>query len=64
MCGFALCCSREVSSGFFYSSAGEREKLVSSERKFTDEKVGGRKALVPRNGTSTSSSSSSSSSSL
>lgn len=30
---------REVSSGFYYSSAEEREKLVASERKFTDEKV-------------------------
>ncbi|CAN0291159.1 unnamed protein product, partial [Ectocarpus fasciculatus] len=29
----------EVQSGFFYSSAQEREKLVESERKFTDEKV-------------------------
>jgi T-complex protein 1 subunit zeta len=29
----------EVSAGFFYSSAEEREKLVESERKFTDEKV-------------------------
>lgn len=29
----------EVSAGFFYSSAEEREKLVNSERKFTDEKV-------------------------
>jgi T-complex protein 1 subunit zeta len=29
----------EVSSGFFYSNAEEREKLVDSERKFTDEKV-------------------------
>jgi len=29
----------EVSSGFFYSSAEQREKLVESERKFTDEKV-------------------------
>lgn len=29
----------EVSSGFFYSNAEEREKLVASERKFTDEKV-------------------------
>lgn len=28
----------EVNSGFFYSSAGQREKLVESERKFTDEK--------------------------
>lgn len=31
----------EVQSGFFYSTAQEREKLVESERKFTDEKVGG-----------------------
>lgn len=29
----------EVSAGFFYSSAEEREKLVESERRFTDEKV-------------------------
>lgn len=29
----------EVQSGFFYSNAQEREKLVESERKFTDEKV-------------------------
>jgi len=29
----------EVSSGFFYSNADEREKLVSAERKFTDDKV-------------------------
>jgi len=29
----------EVNSGFFYSSAEQREKLVESERRFTDEKV-------------------------
>eukprot|EP00490_Sorites_sp_Unknown_P000628 CAMPEP_0114651422 /NCGR_PEP_ID=MMETSP0191-20121206/8318_1 /TAXON_ID=126664 /ORGANISM="Sorites sp." /LENGTH=538 /DNA_ID=CAMNT_0001865601 /DNA_START=37 /DNA_END=1653 /DNA_ORIENTATION=+ len=29
----------EVNAGFFYSSAEQREKLVDSERKFTDEKV-------------------------
>jgi T-complex protein 1 subunit zeta len=29
----------EVSAGLFYSSAEDREKLVDSERKFTDEKV-------------------------
>jgi len=29
---------REVNSGFFYSSAEQREKLVESERKFTDAK--------------------------
>lgn len=29
----------EISAGFFYSSADERERLVESERKFTDEKV-------------------------
>ena len=29
----------EVNSTFFYSSAQEREKLVASERKFTDDKV-------------------------
>ncbi|PHJ15198.1 t-complex protein 1 subunit zeta, partial [Cystoisospora suis] len=29
----------EVNSGFFYSSAEEREKMVEAERKFTDDKV-------------------------
>merc|ERR1712166_920890 len=29
----------EVNAGFFYSSAGQRDRLVESERKFTDEKV-------------------------
>ncbi|KAM6502446.1 Chaperonin Cpn60/TCP-1 family [Amanita muscaria] len=29
----------EVNSGFFYSSAEQREKLVESERRFVDEKV-------------------------
>uniref|UniRef100_A0A0G4HS46 T-complex protein 1 subunit zeta n=1 Tax=Chromera velia CCMP2878 TaxID=1169474 RepID=A0A0G4HS46_9ALVE len=29
----------EVNSGFFYSSAEQRDKLVIAERKFTDEKV-------------------------
>lgn len=29
----------EVNSGFFYSSAEQREKLVEAERKFTDDKV-------------------------
>lgn len=29
----------EITAGFFYSSAEERERLVESERKFTDEKV-------------------------
>ncbi|OJT04979.1 T-complex protein 1 subunit zeta [Trametes pubescens] len=29
----------EVNSGFFYSSAEQREKLVESERRFTDQKV-------------------------
>jgi T-complex protein 1 subunit zeta len=29
----------EISAGFFYSNADGREKLVESERKFTDEKV-------------------------
>ncbi|KAF8345926.1 chaperonin Cpn60/TCP-1 family [Amanita rubescens] len=29
----------EVNSGFFYSSADQREKLVEAERKFVDEKV-------------------------
>ena len=31
-------CDREVNSGFFYSSAEQREKLVESERRFTDAK--------------------------
>ena len=31
--------SSEVNSGFFYSSAEQREKLVEAERRFTDEKV-------------------------
>merc|ERR1712066_612819 len=30
---------REVNAGFFYSSPEQRDKLVESERKFTDEKV-------------------------
>ncbi len=30
--------NREVNSGFFYSSAEQREKLVESERRFTDAK--------------------------
>jgi len=29
----------EVNAGFFYSSADQRDKLVESERKFTDDKV-------------------------
>lgn len=29
----------EVNSGFFYKSAGEREKLVSAERKFIEDRV-------------------------
>merc|ERR1712187_21674 len=29
----------EVNAGFFYSSADQRDKLVESERRFTDEKV-------------------------
>lgn len=29
----------EINSGFFYSSAEQREKLVASERKFVDEKL-------------------------
>ena len=29
----------EMAAGFYYSSAEEREKLVNSERKFTDDKV-------------------------
>jgi T-complex protein 1 subunit zeta len=30
---------REVNSGFFYSSAEQREKLIESERRFVDAKV-------------------------
>jgi T-complex protein 1 subunit zeta len=37
-CNLAVLYS-EVNSGFFYSSAEQREKLVESERKFTDAKV-------------------------
>ncbi|ORM40428.1 T-complex protein 1 subunit zeta [Babesia sp. Xinjiang] len=45
----------EVHSGFSYSSAEQREKLVSSERRFTDEKVQKiidlkRKVCTPENG--------------
>jgi T-complex protein 1 subunit zeta len=29
----------EINSGFFYNSAGQRDKLVASERKFVDEKL-------------------------
>jgi len=29
----------EIASGFYYSSADQREKLIESERKFTDDKV-------------------------
>lgn len=29
----------EVNSGFFYKSAGEREKLVAAERKFIEDRV-------------------------
>jgi T-complex protein 1 subunit zeta len=31
--------SREVNAGFFYKNAEERDRLVSSERKFIDERV-------------------------
>lgn len=31
--------SSEVNSGFFYSSAEQREKLVESERRFIDQRV-------------------------
>lgn len=31
--------SSEINSGFFYSSAEQREKLVESERKFVDAKL-------------------------
>ena len=34
-----LTANREINSGFFYSSAEQREKLVESERAFTDAKV-------------------------
>ncbi|GIX65910.1 TCP-1 chaperonin, putative [Babesia caballi] len=45
----------EVHSGFSYSSAEQRERLVSSERRFTDEKVQKiidlkRKVCTPENG--------------
>lgn len=30
---------REINSGFFYSSAEQREKLIESERRFVDAKV-------------------------
>ncbi len=33
------CCCSEVNSGFFYKSAGEREKLVAAERQYVDERV-------------------------
>lgn len=47
----------EVNSGFFYSSAEQREKLVEAERRFTDEKVLKivelkRKICTPENGRS------------
>ena len=29
----------EINSGFYYSSAGQREKLVESERRFVDDKL-------------------------
>lgn len=35
---FLISCS-EVNSGFFYSSAEQREKLVESERRFVDAKL-------------------------
>jgi len=38
---------REVNSGFFYSSAEQREKLVESERKFIDAKL--RKIVALKN---------------
>ena len=31
--------SSEVNSGFFYSSAEQREKLIESERKFIDDRL-------------------------
>merc|ERR1719181_1702139 len=45
----------EVSSGFFYKNAAEREKMVLAERKFTDDKVKAvialkRKVCTPENG--------------
>lgn len=36
---FCLFSFREVSSGFFYKSAEEREKLVKAERKFIEDRV-------------------------
>ena len=36
---FSAFSNSEVNSGFFYKSAEEREKLVSAERAFTDDKV-------------------------
>ncbi len=35
----AVCFHREVNSGFFYKSAGERDKLVKAERKFIEDRV-------------------------
>ena len=39
ICTVAQNVHSEVNSGFFYSSAEQREKLVESERKFVDAKV-------------------------
>lgn len=42
MCKVNTCLTidyREVNSGFFYSSAEQREKLVESERRFVDDKL-------------------------
>jgi T-complex protein 1 subunit zeta len=35
----SVCFYREVNSGFFYKTADEREKLLSSERDFIDQRV-------------------------
>jgi T-complex protein 1 subunit zeta len=45
----------EVHSGFFWSNAEQREKLIASERQFTDDKVQKiidlkRKVCTPENG--------------
>ena len=42
----------EVNSGFFYKSAMDREKLVKSERKFTDDRVHQVMSFRKKNGNS------------
>lgn len=43
MCVFSFCfhvlTCREVNSGWFYSNAEERDKMVEAERKFIDDRV-------------------------